>query len=201
MEKRLAKVITNEESVCKAIQAGVTEFWAAETEGKFTPNASKPSTSEKTSNTATSNTKPAPPKINDMESLAKIQESNRKRALELHAKLPSTRISKRDEGEEMEVEGQTDEGLDEDQAASRRAYIQRCKEEQNEQRKLNASHESASLQYGEEHPAMQGQKIQQSDSPRLSVRRRGGFVHDISKAKQWERPSSIDGNCQIPPGI
>ncbi|CAB9504250.1 protein MutL [Seminavis robusta] len=205
-EKRQV-LLTHEDAICEAIQTGVTSFWASQTDGKFTPAASQPSKASAPAPAPASDNphKKVIPKIDNMESLAKIQESNRQRARELHAQIPNA-PSKRQENEQnhdMDVDEDDNEGEDEDedgQTAAKREYMRRFKREQNEQRRLNAS--GAADLYEDDKKAkasMPQEPTGNGESPR--VRRRGGFVHDISTAKQWERPSSLDRNFQIPEGI
>jgi DNA mismatch repair ATPase MutL len=193
-------LLTHEAEICDAIQTGVTSFWANQTEGQFTPSASQSTSAPVSVPTGDNPPKAAIPKIDNMESLAKIQESNRKRALELHAQMPTAPSNSRtnENNDAMDVED-GDDGDDDGQTEGKRVYMRRFKEEQREQRRLNAS--GAADLYEKEDMAKASPKedTAQGESPRL--RRRGGFVHDISTAKQWERPSSIDKNFKVPEGI
>jgi DNA mismatch repair ATPase MutL len=200
-------LLTHEAAICNTIQIGVTSFWANQTEGQFTPSASQPSSTPAPVPTGDKPQSAEIPKIDNMESLAKIQESNRKRALELHSQIPTASASSNNRRpnesiDAMDVDdsdGGDGDGEDDGRKEAKRIYMRRCKQEQREQRRLNAS--GAADLYEKEATTKTGPTDDpvQGESPRL--RRRGGFVHDISTAKQWERPSSIDKNFKVPEGI
>ena len=211
-EKRQV-LLTHEADICQILQTGMTELWTSQTEGQFTPSASQPKTAAAASKSSAdtdddSATKKPPPKVDNIETLLSLQESNRKRAREKYASAPTapTRDNNMDDNvdaahlEDSHQYGHTnhDSGEGEEQ---RRAYMRKFREQQKEQRKLNASRGDVDCQYGEEHSPDQKAPPPQEDQSPHRVRRRGGFVHDISTAKQWERPASIGRNFQIPEGI
>ena len=212
-EKRQV-MLTNEEHVCEAFRAGIQELWTSQTEGQFTHSASQPTAkvaAAPISSFVNSTGKPAPPKVDNMESLLNLQASNRKRALEKHAKLPNAPTRRRNDIEEMDVDSQDEEEDDEEsvsddaETAAKRVYMRRFREEQNEQRKLNSKFVDIDCQYGDDTTAdnaaaSEQQHGEEDPSPRR-IRRRGAFVHDISKAKQFDRSAAIGINFEIPDGI
>ena len=215
-EKRQV-MLTNEENVCEAFRAGIQELWTSQTEGQFTHSASQPTAKATApiSSFVTSTGTAAPPKVDNMESLLNLQASNRKRALEKHAKIPNAPTRRRNDIEEMDVDSQDEEEDDEEsvsddaETAAKRVYMRRFREEQNEQRKLNSKFGDIDCQYGDDTAtdnaaASEQQNQQKHDeedpSPRR-IRRRGAFVHDISKAKQFDRSAAVGINFEIPDGI
>ena len=217
-EKRQV-LLTNEAAICEAFRIGIEELWASQTVGQFTHSASQPvkeAAAAKSKSAVTSTGKPAPPKVDNMESLLNLQASNRKRALEKHAQIPTAPTRRRNDIDEMDVDSQDEDEDDDDddesvsddaETAAKRAYMRKFREEQSEQRKLNSKPGDIDCQYGEEAAAAAAAQEQQPQphdeedpSPRR-IRRRGAFVHDISKAKQFDRSAAIGINFEIPEGI
>lgn len=217
-EKRQV-MLTHEAQVCQAIQERVVELWNQQTQGQFTPGAaaSQPTYSQSTLQTTQLKSEGAA-----------ATTSSRKRPREEKTATAVTEDLDYGYGEpderDSEKDGHNDNKDDEEQMgcgyeehAPKRSYYHRQRREQEEQMTLNAAGGDIDCQYGEEHPShrqhCENQQLQEQQrqaalledemtSPeRRRVQRRGGFVHDISTAKQFERPppTPIDEHFTMPP--
>ena len=216
-EKRQV-LLTNEVAICESFRIGIESIWVYQTEGQFTANASRPVAQQAARKPDINSIigKSPPPIIDNIEDLQKIQASNRKRALEKHARIPLAPTRRRNDIEEMSVDSQDDDDDDDEESdpeeaeISKRAYMRKFREEQYEQRQLNSQAAAAGVEYGEDNDASAAAAAAEYDkeasqpeedvSPRR-IRRRGGFVHDITKAKSFDQSSNHGIGFEIPEGI